>query len=225
MRNLALQGEVRHVLPKSTTSDTSSSNNTNKIIAVIQTNTTRNTDHLQFIHHDGDNNSNDNNVQSSNNNNKLLLPPTSFVVTSNGYLLALNVNDELVWKVDLEKVVIDSEEDSDEEEEGVGERDDNDDVITDSNNRERSQWFYGASFLQENIKDDNEYEIMGNLLNTSDEGLHVTCLSHAGHVVSVSIDATNALYCASNSTNLEEGSECIGSFDNGLECGMWSPDG
>ena len=43
--------------------------------------------------------------------------------------------------------------------------------------------------------------------------------------MSVSIDATNALYCASNSTNLEEGSECIGSFDNGLECGMWSPDG
>ena len=223
MRNLALQGEVRHILPKPTTSDDntlSDAPTSTKIIAVIQTNTTRNTDHLQFFHHDGENNN-----ESPSNNNKLSLPPTSFVVTSNGYLLALNVNDELVWKVDLEKVVIDSEEDSDDEDDeaNVGEAgDDYNDVV---NNKERSQWFYGASFIQENIKDDDEDEIMGNLLNTSDEGLHVTCLSHAGHVVSVSIDATNALYCASNSTNLEEGSECIGSFDNGLECGMWSPDG
>jgi len=229
MRNLALQGEVRHALPtfKSINGINENGNDVvasgNNIVAVIQNSNAdlhivpNNFDsHYSDGFHGGD-------VDVDNNEQRSSQPPASFVVTSGGYLLALDVNDQLVWMVDLEKAVEESnEEDDDDDEEAVGGHGDD---VSGNAPKVRSRWFYAASFLQENSPDmmgDDNDDIMGMNL-ASEGGLHITCLSHAGHVVSVSIDETNTI--ASKGGNLEEGSECIGSFENGLECGGWSPDG
>ena len=152
-------------------------------------------------------------------NQLLNTPPASFVLTSDGNLTALDSLGRKKWIVDLEKVAEDSNEDL-EEKNLEGDAD-----VTDAPKKSRSQWFYAASFLEESSPDviggDND-AIMGMHL-ASEVGLNVTCLSHAGHVVSVSIDATNNI--VSKGGNVEEGSECIGSFENGLESGGWSPDG
>ena len=231
MRNLALQGEVRHLLPArndgaSDTLTSTSTSNTN-IVAVIQN--ASGDLHIgpnsYANHHYAGGLDDGNHDDASGAGDEILLskqPPVSFVVTSDGYLSALDANDQLVWRLDLEKVVEDSNDEDDEEEGGGQEMD----VPSCSNATSsiRSQWFYAASFLQENSPDmdNNEDEIMG--MNLGDEGgLNITCLSHAGHIVSVSIDSTNTL--ASSGGVVEEGSECIGSFENGLECGGWSPDG
>ncbi|KAL7542565.1 hypothetical protein ACHAXR_012383 [Thalassiosira sp. AJA248-18] len=142
--------------------------------------------------------------------------------------MALDANDQLVWVVDMEKVVEDDANEEDEEDEGGGHTNIIDVTDSDAPKLPRSKWFYGASFLQENSPnsmgddDDNDDDIMG--MNLGSEGsLHLTCLSHAGHIVSVSVDSTNTI--ASKGGVVEEGSECIGTFENGLECGGWSPDG
>ena len=209
MRNLALQGEIRHIVPTQNdniTTDVSNNdnNNNNNIIAVIQSNT--NTD--LHIGYDAGGDASGAAKQ----------PPTSFIVTSDGHLLALDINDDLVWKVDLEKVVEDDDDD---------EKDDDDGQQAPSpvvSNQQRSRWFYAASFLQENSGNGDDGDDILNL--ASDDALHITCLSHAGHVVSVSIDATNSIALKGGGDSvIEQGSECIGSFDNGLLAGGWSPDG
>jgi len=202
MRNLALQGEVRHILP-TTPNDSEEDTSNTKIVAVIQN---TNTDHNIPISLDNFDYGTDNNSTDANTVDRPKQPPVSFIVTSDGYLSALDVNDELVWRVDLEKVVAEDEEEEDNAEPYP--------IV-------RSQWFYAASFLQENPPDENADDIINLAIN--EEGLHITCLSHAGHVVSVSIDATNNI--ANSGGIIEEGSECIGSFDNGLSCGGWSIDG
>lgn len=219
MRNLALQGEVRHIVPAYKKNDDIGDGDggdadgaTGDIVAVIKN---ANADIHIGHYSDGYQESG---VESEGSNQ----PPVSFVVTSDGQLLALDANDRLVWKAGLEKVVELDDEDEEEDEEGgdVAEVPDPDDAP-----KLLSRWFYAASFLQENSLDmmeDEADEIMG--MNLGSEGnLHVTCLSRAGHVVSVSIDATNTL--ASQGCVVEEGGECIGTFENGLECGGWSPDG
>ena len=149
MRNLALQGEVRHILPTVRPNDISSEEDTSniKIAAVIQN---TNTDHniplsLNNFDYGTDNNTDTTAVE------RPKQPPISFVVTSDGYLSALDVNDELVWRVDLEKVVAEDEEEDDDAE-------DTTDTIV------RSHWFYAASFLQENPPDENADDII-NLAN------------------------------------------------------------
>lgn len=207
MRNLALQAEVRHVLPPCKDSD-----GTANIVAVIQ-----NTNTHQHISPDIFENKyfQDSDVEIK----RPSQPPVSFVVTSEGKLLALDVNDQLIWIVDLEKVVADSTED----EEKVTE--DSDTIIEIESNQERSEWFYAASFVQESSPERlaGDYDgILGMNLSV-ERGRHITCLSYAGYVVSVSIDDTNTL--SSKGGKVEDGSECIGIFENGLECGGWSPDG
>ncbi|KAL3765880.1 hypothetical protein ACHAW5_002113 [Stephanodiscus triporus] len=204
MRNLALQSEVRHVLPRQC------SERPSKIVAVIQNTNT------SYLHIGPNPNAFDGGVQ----NQLLNTPPVSFVLTTDGNLTALDSFGRKIWIVDLEKVVEDSNEEDGEEENVEGDAD-----VTDAPDKPRSQWFYGASFLEENPLDmmgGDKDDIMEMNL-ASEGGLRVTCLSHAGHVVSVSIDATSKI--ASKGGNLEEGSECIGTFENGLESGGWSPDG
>jgi len=200
MKNLALQGEVCHVLPHQNSSDDAPGH----IVAVIGNATsadvTTYTDHVLDINLGGGDVAPD---------NRSKRPPVVFVVTSQGKMFALDENDQMVWIVDLEKVVLDSNEEND---------DAKSDISLDN------QWFYAGSFMQEvspNELDDDDG--MGMDLNAQ-AGLHITCLSHAGHVVSVSTDATTSI-AMKGGASYEEGSECIGSFENGLECGEWSPDG
>lgn len=136
--------------------------------------------------------------------------PVSYILVSRGYLLGLDSDDEIVWSVDLEKIVA-----ADDDEEGCEPRQ--------LDVSHRSLWFYSASFAQESTpgeSQDGGDEILMDL--GGGDSLHVTCLSHAGHVVSVSIDSVNEL--ASRGQAVEGGGECIGSFENGLQCGAWSPD-
>ena len=237
MKNLALQGEVCHVLPTECTNRRPS-----KIVSVIHNNdnNTNASYHIGTNNFDNNNNTNNGNVLQQTNIN----PPVSFVLTSDGTLIALDSFDNKVWIVDLEKVV---ENSNDEEENGSNENDlrinnnaANNNNAAVSEKKTRSQWFYGASYTNENSiidimvdgsRNDNN-NILGSVNSNSQNGHYITCLSHAGHIVSVSIDATNAIAASSNNTeeggscsNIEDGSECIGSFDNGLECGSWSPDG
>ena len=224
MRNLALQAEVRHRLPISTHKDTCGHDDdgnpdlSSKIIAVIpNTNSTylhirhpNEFGNTSFLGNDGDKNNQ---------------PPSSFVVTSTGMLHALDGTDQLIWVVDLEKVVADSTDDDDDDDQSGNECGDANMSKNESNER-RSLWFYASSFLQESSPDmtGGDYDgIMGMNL-ASGRGLFITCLSHAGYVVSVSIDETNAI-SSKGGNNIEDGSECIGIFENGLECGGWSPDG
>lgn len=191
MKNLALQGEVCHALPHPNSSD-----EPGHIVAVIGNTTSA--DHVVDI-----------NVGGGDVVHGSKRPPVAFVVTSRGKMIALDENDQMVWVVDLEKVVLDS-------------NDENDDAISDAS--PDNQWFYAGSFMQEvppNELDDNDGTGMD--LNAQ-AGLHITCLSHAGHVVSVSTDTTTSI-AMKGGASCEEGSECIGSFENGLECGEWSPDG
>lgn len=221
MRNLALQGEVRHVLPAPKANHGGDGvQSSAKIIAVIP-NTNDYHRHISPNNNGFDNHSfdvnDDGGVKQSSRR-----PPASFVVTSEGMVHALDGNDQLIWIVNLEKVVADSNDDD----ENNNEDDGGATMTVDEPNQRRSRWFYAASFLQESSPDHltgGDYDgIMGMDL-ASGRGLHITCLSHAGYVVSVSIDETNAL--SSKGGNIEEGSECIGIFENGLECGGWSPDG
>ena len=200
MKNLALQGEVCHVvLPQPNSSDAPG-----HIVAVIGNATsadvTAYTDRVLDINIGSDDVAPD---------KRSKRPPVVFVVTSQGKILALDENDQMVWVVDLEKVVLDSNEE-------------NDDAISDASLD--NQWFYAASFMQEvspSELDDDDGMVMD--LNAQ-AGLHITCLSHAGHVVSVPTDITTSI-AMKGDASCEEGSECIGSFENGLECGGWSPDG
>jgi hypothetical protein len=264
MKNLALQGEVCHVLPTDCTT-----NHHSKIVSVIHDNNDNNNANASYIGTSNFDNGNDNNT---NNNGNVLNPPVSFILTSDGTLIALDSFDNKVWIVDLEKVVEENSNDEDEEEnENENESNENNNLrfnnaATNNNNADavsektRSQlWFYGASYTNENSLNDimidgsrrndennnnnNNNIPLGSNMNHStnqNNGHYITCLSHAGHVVSVSIDTTNAIAAATlnNSTEeqggssscssnniIEDGSECIGSFDNGLECGSWSPDG
>ena len=134
--------------------------------------------------------------------------------------------DRLAWTVDLEKVVLEDSNDEDDEDNGEPAVASNDGGPGGS---ARSRWFYASGFLQEkspettgdDVDDDDDAD--ANIAGTNlggEASLHVTCLSRAGHVVSVSVDAA-----AAADGNAEEGGECIGSFENGLECGGWSPDG
>jgi elongator complex protein 1 len=200
MKNLALQGETSHIIPLQTSSDEQPGH----IVAVIGNTTSADvnfTDQFVLDINDGDGDSEI--VQRSN------MPPIVFVVTSGGKVLALDENDRLVWVVDLEKVVLESNEE--------------DDMISDGTPLS-NQWFYAGSFMQE-ISPDELDDDGGMGMNINEQaGLHITCLSHAGHVVSVSTGATTSISMKGDQS-CEEGSECIGSFENGLECGGWSPDG
>ena len=201
MKNLALQGEVCHVIPLP-----SSGSGTGRIVAVIRNTTsadvTTYADHVLDINVGGDDIAPD---------QRSKRPPVVFVVTSQGKVLALDENDQMVWIVDLEKVVLDSNEENDEE------------ISSDASLLD-NQWFYAGSFMQEVSPDDlDDNDGIGMDLNAQ-AGLHLTCLSHAGHVVSVSTDLTTSI-AMEGGASCEEGSECIGSFENGLECGGWSPDG
>ncbi|KAL7546751.1 hypothetical protein ACHAWF_010084 [Thalassiosira exigua] len=208
MKNLALQGEVRHVIP--------SWGNSRGAAAVSVVDNDVNLDiQLSHEHLNGDYPAVGGGCGDDDRSNQA---PLSFVLTSEGNLLALDSNDQMVWIVDLEKVADDSNEESEDD------HDNDDQDSTDS--KPRSQWFYAASFLQEHSS--NMMDGDGNAQCTGIDAvngscLYLTCLSHDGHVVSVSIDATNSI--ASKGGIVEEGSECIGTFENGLECGGWSPDG
>lgn len=236
MKNLTLQGEVRHALPlpfrtsHHTTATTNSADVSGEyisgnIVAVIQN--PNNDFHIgtnfDNHYHDGRDAQYDHPTDEEGSATSIKLskqPPANFVVTSDGKVLAMDSNDQLVWLVDLEKVVDEANDDEEEGEEGAVDTSNNDDVP-----KSRSLWFYAASFIQEtspDMLDDKTDGIMGMDLN-DEGGLHLTCLSHAGHVVSVSIDTTASL--ALEGGNVEEGSEYIGTFENGLECGGWSPDG
>jgi len=198
MKNLALQGEVCHVLPQP-----NGSGGSGHIVAVIgnaaSADVTTYTDHVLDI-----------NIGVAP-DQRSKRPPVAFVVTSQGKILALDENDQMVWIVDLEKVVLDSNEENDEE------------ISCDASLLD-NQWFYAGSFMQEVSPDELDVDDgMGMDLNAQ-AGLHITCLSKAGHVVSVSTDATTSI-AMKGGASCEEGSECIGSFENGLECGGWSPDG
>lgn len=153
-------------------------------------------------------------------NDRLSSPPVSFVLTSDGTLMALDSFDRKVWVIELDKVVEDTVEEDGEEivEATAG-------VAVATTKSTRTHWFYAACYMSENSPDrgGDRDDIIRGMNLASEGGLNITCLSHAGHVVSVSIDATNTI--VSNGGTVEEGSECIGSFDNGLECGGWSPDG
>jgi hypothetical protein len=231
---------------------------------VIHNTDNNNTNDASYI---GTSNFNNVNNDNTNNNGNVLHPPVSFILTSDGTLIALDSFDNKVWIVDLEKVV---EENSNDEEENDESNENNNlrisnaatassnaDAVSEKTTTRSQLWFYGASYTNENSLTDimvdgsrrndennnnNNNNILGSNMNYStnqNNGHYITCLSHAGHVVSVSIDATNAIAAAAlnNSTeeqggssscsnnNIEDGSECIGSFDNGLECGSWSPDG
>mmetsp|Transcript_17532 Transcript_17532/g.36805 ORF Transcript_17532/g.36805 Transcript_17532/m.36805 type:complete len:1678 (-) Transcript_17532:61-5094(-) len=250
MRNLALQGEIRHIVPyvssfldahvAGTLSDPTSATSPGKIVAVIPNSAT---DFRHHVHVGGGSVGDDNDFQDNDGRNaserneescddcRSNLPPANFVVTSDGIFYALDSNDRLVWLVDLEKVVMAANEDDDDEEaegpEVTAVQEQASEILP------RSKWFYASSFLYESSPED---DLLDNEANSADGmnadmgmdlnnqgGLHVTCLSHAGHIVSVSIDATNSL--AKNGGIVEDGSECIGSFENGLESGGWSPDG
>ncbi len=220
MRNLALQAEVRHVLPARKDKGRGLSS---KIIAVIQ-----NTDtYLQISHPNGfDYNSlqgnDDDGVGGEMQQPNITHPPSSFVVTSEGMVYALDVTDQLIWVVDLEKVVADSIDDDDDNVNDNTQRSDAT-MMGNESNLSQSQWFYAAGFFKDGSPDESNDGILG-MNVASGVGLHITCLSHAGYVVSVSIDETNSL-SSKGDKNIEEGSECIGIFENGLECGGWSPDG
>ena len=197
MKNLALQSETRHAfsLPEEEATDISSSG---KIVAVIRQDVSDGFHHGSF-----DDEIHDVSQQSA---------PAVFLLTSDGYLTALDGKDCFLWRVDLEKVVLDSQDDDDEEE-------------TMNNTHQslttRSEWFYASKFSQENDTNTNTADPIIQLNHTP--SMYLTCLSHGGHVVSVSIDETCSLFRAGE--EVEMGSECIGSFENGLECGSWSPDG
>ncbi|KAL3822896.1 hypothetical protein ACHAXA_010679 [Cyclostephanos tholiformis] len=204
MRNLSLQGEVRHVLPRQCDERLSNIH----IVAVVQNTST-------YLHIGPGQNA----FTSGDENHRLTNPPVSFVLTSDGNLMALDTVGRKVWIVDLEKVADDSNED------GRNENVDGYADVSDAHLRPRSQWFYAGSFVEENSPDAIGADKDGimDMHLASECGFHITCLSHAGHVVSVSIDDTNTI--ASKGGNVEEGSECIGTFENGLESGGWSPDG
>ncbi|KAL7486383.1 hypothetical protein ACHAW6_011976 [Cyclotella cf. meneghiniana] len=236
MRNLALQGEVRHALPLGFHREHHDRYAiSGKIVAVI-----RNTSadgHRDVDINDGrfdydqdhanDSTAVDESYQEGEDFSSLQLskqPPEVFVMTSEGKLLALDGNDRLVWMVDLEKVALESSAEQDDE--GGADASSASKGANDTLSEPRSEWFYAAGFLQEESPEasntHNADAILG--LNINDRArLHVTCLSHAGHVVSVSIDSTNSVVSRNGSP--EDGSECIGTFMNGLECGGWSPDG
>ena len=223
MRNLALQAEVRHLLATPTRKDTCGHDDdgnpdlSSKIIAVIpNTNST----YLHISHP----NEFGNTSFLGNDGDKYNQPPSSFVVTSTGMLHALDGTDQLIWMVDLEKVVADSTDDDEDDQSGNECGDAN--MTKNESNQRRSQWFYAASFLQESSPDmtGGDYDGILGMNLASGRGLFITCLSHAGYVVSVSIDETNAI-SSKGGNNIEDGSECIGIFENGLVCGGWSPDG
>ena len=105
MKNLTLQGEICHIIPLQASSDDAQLGH---IVAVIGNTTSADvnfTDQFVLDINDGDGDSEI--VQRSNR------PPVVFVVTSQGKVLALDENDRLVWVVDLEKVVLDSNEEDD----------------------------------------------------------------------------------------------------------------
>lgn len=194
MKNLSLQGEVRHAI--------SGVEGVvyGKIVSVIRK-SNRDTDGDGYINHQ---------IEIGGPFPPSDRTPTSYILVSHGYLLGLDADDEIVWSVDLEKIVATADD-----EEGCEPRQ--------LDVSHRSQWFYSASFAQETTpgeSQDGGEEILMDL--GGGESLHVTCLSHAGHVVSVSIDSVNEL--ASLGQAVEGGGECIGSFENGLQCGAWSPD-
>ncbi|KAL3784808.1 hypothetical protein HJC23_013848 [Cyclotella cryptica] len=219
MRNLSLQGEVRHALPLRLNREhhdecAGRSAVSGKIVAVI-----RNSSHDGHLDVDINDDSVDYHRDDANedfsSHHLSAQPPAVFVMISEGKLLALDGNDRLVWTVDLEKVVLDSNLEQDDEE-----------GASTTLSEARSEWFYAAGFLQEESPEasntNNTDTILG--LNIHDRAsLHITCLSHAGHVVSVSVESTNSIVSRNGSP--EDGSECIGTFENGLECGGWSPDG
>jgi len=243
MRNLALQGEVRHLLPatrdiiKDSKSDFDDndigsacvvSDLSGNIVSVIQKNANADAhvgpDNFDSKYPQGGTHGNCNSTNEVSNNPQ---PPVSFVVTSDGEFLALDASDQLAWVVNLNKVAEDSNDD-DGDGDCCEEGQDKENVMTDDAlKRNRSQWFYAASFQQEHSSevtgDDENADFVGTDIGC-DRGLHVTCLSHDGHVVSVSIDDTNSIW-SKRVGAMEDGSECIGSFENGLECGKWSPDG
>ena len=133
MKNLALQGEVCHVLPQP-----SSSGGAGRIVAVIRNTTSA--DVTTYADHDrvlGINVGGDDVAPDQ----RSKRPPVVFVVTSQGKVLALDENDQMVWIVDLEKVVLESNEENDEEISGDASLLDN-------------QWFYAGSFMQEVSPDD-----------------------------------------------------------------------
>jgi hypothetical protein len=158
MKNLALQGEVCHVLPTECTT-----NHCPKIVAVIHDNDNNNTNDASYI---GISNFDNNNNNNTNNNGNVLNPPVSFILTSDGTLIALDSFDNKVWIVDLEKVVEenysnDEDENDDESNENNNWRINN--AATNNNNADdavsemktRSQlWFYGASYTNENSLSD-----------------------------------------------------------------------
>ncbi|KAL3788425.1 hypothetical protein ACHAWO_007380 [Cyclotella atomus] len=209
MRNLSLQGEVRHAVPAGVYG---------KIVAVIRN--TSSDGHLDVDLNDGsfdydkDTHQDLAAVDAQDTVHLSKQPPAVFIMTSNGHLMAFDENDRLVWNVDLETVVLDSQD----------EDDDGPTQAVDVDNIERSEWFYASGFLQEESSNANPSndEILGLNLNNQ-ASLHITCLSRAGHLVSVSVDQTTTL--ALNNETVEEGSECIGSFENGLQTGCWSGDG
>ncbi|KAL9188474.1 hypothetical protein ACHAXT_006852 [Thalassiosira profunda] len=214
MRNLALALEVRHALPATGEGGVPRGH----IVAVIPGAASDGL-HIPPDHFDGGRSHSDADGPGDGDGlegAESISPPAAFVVTSAGYVLAVDARDRIVWTVDLEKVVQDSNDEEDDE------LDDGHHESTEAP-EERGEWFYAASFLQEHSPNaDEDTSPMGMTL-ASEGGKHLTCLSRDGHVVSVSVDDTNAL--ASKGGILEEGSECIGSFENGLEGGGWSPDG
>lgn len=210
MKHLCLQGEVHHSLSISGHDESTISG---KIVDVIRNTTSGHLDlgldDDRWIHHPVDNATYEaidpRCVQQPKQ------PPAVFVVTSDGYLVALDERDLLVWIVDLEKVVLNSQ-------------DDEYDSTQVNEIATRSEWFYGSGFLHEDFNADtkNDDDIIQGF-NLNNQSLQLTCLSRAGHIVSVSIDQTTTI--SSQNGVVEEGSECIGSFENGLQCGGWSPDG
>ena len=202
MKNLTLQGEICHLIPQA-----NGIGRFGHIVSAIRNSTGGDvntyTDHVLDIniHVDIDSTLDQRSKRS----------PVVFIITSQGYALALDENDQLVWSVSLEKVVLDSNEDSDDEI-----------MVNDASLDD--QWFYAGSFMQDVSPDDlDDNDGLGMDVNAQ-AGLHITCLSHEGHVVSISTDATTSIAMGANES-CEEGSECIGSFENGLQCGGWSPDG
>ena len=200
MKNLALQSETRHAFSLPTEEATNLSS-TAKIVAVIRHDVTTS----DGFHHDSFDHSDNGDAHEVSQQSA----PAVFVLTSDGYLTALDGRDGFLWRVDLEKVVLDSQDDEEEA------------ADTTQSQSNRSEWFYASKFSQENDANTDIADPIIHLNHTP--SMHLTCLSRGGHVVSVSIDETSSLFQKGEA--VEMGSECIGSFENGLECGSWSPDG